>query len=125
MYVECEGRHSIPEHSGKYTAELGAVFAKACKAFVDGVDRKENADRPKTRLRELADQSDVVAAKGCPVIEAGGRGTHGKPQHLLLGEDRCVDLVGEMHRASPLQPSGSSLEPAADAPDWDPEPAPD
>ena len=42
MNVECEGRQSVPEHSGKYTAELGAVFGKACKAFVDSVDRKED-----------------------------------------------------------------------------------
>ena len=98
MYVECQGRLSISEHSGTYTSQLGAVFGKACKAFVDSAERMDKTKRPPTALRKLADESGVVAAKGCPAVEAGGRETLDSPQYLLLGNGACVDLVGEASR---------------------------
>jgi len=106
MHVECEGWKSVAAYTGKYTAELGTVFAKACHAFVAETSRR--SERVDTRLKTLADKSLVAKEQGAPISIC-----HGTPQFALQSDDKCVDLIGDSHRRSPLLLREPSLEPAA------------
>ena len=114
MYVECEGWRSVARYTGKYTAEMSTVFAKACQAFVAGVHRMRIKERPWTHLRAMADHSNIAKDRS-PGNGGPERRSHGTRQFLLRSDDVCIDLNGDEHRASPLQLCEPSLAPAASA----------
>ena len=55
MYVEGEGHRNVASYTARYTPEIGAVYAKACRKFVD--KRSRQTSIPDTELRRLADAS--------------------------------------------------------------------
>ena len=110
MHVDGEGSRNVAEYTGKYTPEQGTAYGKACKAFVDTACRRQE-QRSSSALKALADQSRVPYEGPGVAMKSG----HGTQQFLLRSDDLCVDLSGESHRSSPLQPCEPCILPAAGA----------
>ena len=89
MHVECVGHRNVASYTGKYTAELGAVYAKAVRAFVCSTTR---SNRVSTRLRTLADRSPV-ARGAAPVEQVECRKVISAPQYLLHSNDVCFEHI--------------------------------
>ena len=98
MKVACEkGWKSVPEHTGKYTPEIGAVYAKCVSRFVRSVQVPKT--HIKTQLVKLAEAADLDGLRTGDSNRAGGRATH---QYMLCPKVGCIDLVGDEHLASAL-----------------------
>ena len=65
-----KGWQSVPEHTGKYTAEIGTVYARCVQGFVCGACRP--ATIYDTELKRLADLADLPDEDGT-VVWPGGR----------------------------------------------------
>ena len=98
MHVECEGWCSIAQHTGRYTPEMGAVYGKCVKAFVDDFEENSRGLQPRTEsaLKNLADSAPEFQEPASK--QAGGRLTpHGTPQFLIRADGSYQDLIGEEH----------------------------
>ena len=84
------------------TPEIGAVYAKACRKFVD--KRSRQTSIPDTELRRLADASPA-SKRDTGTQCSGGMRSHGTKVFLLHSDDTCVDMSTQEHRSSPLQPA--------------------
>ena len=98
----------MPEHTGRYTPEIGAVYALCVSRFAKHINRTsvtQVKDRPviKTRLYELAEAADLNSLKTEDVKRAGGRAT---PQYALCPKNGFIDLVSDEHLSAPLERSG-------------------
>ena len=114
MHVEGVGSKGVADYTARYTSELSAVYAKACKEFVQKTERRGASTisgQWTTPLKELADSSKAVRDGS---IATPPR-SHGTKLFLLMPDDRCIDLCAQEHRASPLQPCSTSVKPSAGA----------
>ena len=109
MYVGGVGSRSVAAFTADYTPVQGAVYAKACLNFCETLKSSSVKYRrilgigQKTKLQMHTDQSLVARGeKQTEVAPPKQRGGCTK-QFLLCSDDRCIDLGGEDHRASPLQ----------------------
>merc|ERR1712051_1101329 len=112
-----DGWTDVSKLSGRYTEVQGAVYGKACQAFVERKERAEK-NRPETALSRMAERAGTSeqGARSGAVQDFSPTG-EGKV-FLLLPNDCCIDLEGEDHRSSPLttlRPSLQSVRPATGA----------
>ena len=52
-----KGWQSIPKHTGRYTPEIGTVYARCVLGFVDRTARPESLKQ--TELKQRADEADL------------------------------------------------------------------
>ena len=90
------GWQSVPEHTGKYTAEIGTVYARCVRGFVCNVQRPGTTLG--TELKRLADAAEPMNTEETE-FRPGGRAC---PQFVLCPKVGCIDLIGDNHRSSPL-----------------------
>ena len=108
-----QGWIDVSKYSGRYTDVQGAVYGKACKAFVDRVAQPEKG-RPTTELSRIAEQTGTAERSGSASVSPAPLPPGRTKVFLLLENDCCIDLEGEDHRSSPLlelRPETSSVMP--------------
>ena len=116
-YIEGEGWRGVANTTGRYTPEMGTLYAKEVSRYCSNVERREYGGpspgfpgfpssgghtpkqfrRPYTELKDFAGRSQVPNNSACPVevrrhpeVKVTARAP--AKQFLLMPNDRCISL---------------------------------